>query len=229
MIRLKEDENLGKDSNNVNLLNNLSEKVKRKINTENERELDRKQKIIDNTSGIRFKYLFAVRFNELCNKEFIMTGDQARKKLDIDPSTFSKYKNGSKFPSSPNELIRLADIFNVSPDYLLGVTDSTSLLPPNMNMKLGLSENARICLYQLYHYIEDGIIDIDKNLSHSDFTVGMLEIFSLFIENFSDFCDFLTYIKRYVEVKQDIIELTETNEILDYKGKKSLDDDLIRN
>lgn len=229
MLELDKSKNLKKDyDNKLGELDNLSKNVKREINTEKEKELEREEKIKENTKGARFKYLFAIRFGNLCKKKFIITGKQARNKLNIDKSTFSKYQTGAKFPSSFDELIRLADIFNVSPDYLLGVTDSTSPLPLNMNMELGLSETARMYLYTLYHYIQNDVQDIDIDLPHSDITIGMLENFSLFIENFSDFCDFLTYTKQYVEVKQQINDLEKNKDILNYLGEmESLTDSLI--
>lgn len=222
--------NNGND-NNLNKLDNLSEDVKRIINTQKEKELEKEEQIKANTNGIRFKYLFAIRFKSLCDKNGIFTGKQANDRLEIDKSTFSKYKSGAKFPSTFDELIRLSDKLNVSPDYLMGVTDSTFPIPPNMNMEMGLSETARTYLYTLYHYIQDDIQDIDIDLPHSNITIEMLEIFSLFIENFSDFCDFLTYIKRYVEVKQEIIKLEENKEnTLNYlETKEHLTDNLIRN
>ncbi|MCI9275862.1 MAG: hypothetical protein HFJ24_08125 [Clostridia bacterium] len=232
MLESDKSRNLNKgNDNNVNELDTLSENVKRIINTEKEKELEREEQIKENTKGIRFKYLFAIRFGILCNDKFIITGNQARDKLDIDPSTFSKYKSGAKFPSSINELIRLATKLDVSSDYLIGVTDSKSPLPQNMNMELGLSEKARTNLYTIYHYIQDDVQDIDIDLPHSNITIGMLENFSLFIENFSDFCDYLTYMKRYVEIKQEIIKLEENKEnTLGYEDtKEHLNDILIRN
>lgn len=225
MLKSSKSKNLNKDCDDY------LENVRRIINTEKEKELDREKQIKDNTNGIKFKYLFATRFKKLCDQKFIVTGKQANDKLGIGPSTFSKYKTGAKFPSSFDELIRIAEELNVSPDYLLGVTDSTSSLPPNMNMELGLSEKARICLYTLYHYIQDDVLDTEIDLPHFEMTIKMLENFSLFIENFSDFCEFLAYITRYVEVKQKINELEENKEnVFDYLGtRENLDDQLIRN
>ena len=42
--------------------------------------------------------------------------------LNMNQNTISRYENGEREPGI-NELIRIADYFNVSVDYLLGRTD----------------------------------------------------------------------------------------------------------
>jgi transcriptional regulator with XRE-family HTH domain len=56
-----------------------------------------------------------------------MTQSEASKKLGIARTTYAGYENGSRRPD-PETLDKLADIFNVSTDYLLGRTDDPSPL-----------------------------------------------------------------------------------------------------
>lgn len=82
----------------------------------------------------------------------------------------------------------------------------------------------------MYHGIEDeDISDIDIDIPHSNKYIDYLEIFSEFIGNFTDFCDFVAYLKRYVEVKQQINKLEKNKENnLNYKGEiEKLTDSLI--
>lgn len=228
MLKLDESKNL----NNEDYFNSIEFKENsiRRLNTEKEDKNNYKKRLIKNTGYVKVKMLFAIRFEYLCNKKGIITGKKAKEVLGISYPTFSKYKSGESFPSI-DELIRLTDLLNVSLEYLIGATDSTNALPPKMNMKLGLSEKAKINLYKIYHYVQDDVQDVTIHLPHSNLTVELLENFSSFIENFSDFCDFLTYTKRYVEVKQEINKLEENKEnTLDYLGtKEHLTDLLIRN
>lgn len=45
--------------------------------------------------------------------------------LDVSQELISRYERGSSFPQ-PNTLIKLANYFNCSVDYLLGLTDVTT-------------------------------------------------------------------------------------------------------
>ena len=52
--------------------------------------------------------------------------------LNIEQSTLSNYENGRRIPK-PETLIKLAELFNVSTDYLLGLTDAQ---PPKQGIKI---------------------------------------------------------------------------------------------
>jgi transcriptional regulator with XRE-family HTH domain len=65
---------------------------------------------------------FADRFNQLREEQKI-TVYRIAKLLDISDTSVWKYSHGESTPSFEN-LIKLADIFNVSLDYLVGRTDS---------------------------------------------------------------------------------------------------------
>lgn len=210
------------------------EELRRKYNTMQEIEQERDEKLMSNSEGEQLQFIIAKRLNTIFDKykeEKGMTKQEFAKELDITPQTLSKYLRAKDFPK-PNEMKRLAKILNISQEYLYGLTDSTALIPPKSDLILGLSPEARYSLFKMYHGIEDeDVSEIDIDIPHSNKYVGFLEIFSEFIGNFTYFCDFVGYLKRYVKVKQEINELEENKEnTLDYLGtKEQLNDLLIRN
>lgn len=54
-----------------------------------------------------------------------MTREQIADKVQCDTSSITKYYNGDRYPKT-DVIIKLAKLFNVSTDYLLGVTDVTT-------------------------------------------------------------------------------------------------------
>lgn len=66
-------------------------------------------------------YLFGKRFYEL-RKEHNYTQHKLAKLLNISRSTISKYETGDLFPEI-HTLIKIAKLFNVSLDYLIGLSD----------------------------------------------------------------------------------------------------------
>lgn len=57
-----------------------------------------------------------------------MDREQLAARLDMSYSTIAKYEAGSRFPDQ-DTLLKLADIFDVSTDYLLGKSDFRRPLP----------------------------------------------------------------------------------------------------
>ena len=69
------------------------------------------------------KYLFPERFQELLN-ETSMSYDDIIKALDIKSrGTITKYANGSIKNIPISMIIKIADLFKVSPIWLIGWTD----------------------------------------------------------------------------------------------------------
>ena len=220
-----------------------NEDLKRRYNTIEELEEEKDEKLMSNANGDQLQYIFSKRLNILFNKWkeekkaelnigkpiTQITQKDFANTLQITDVTLTNYLSAKSMPK-PNEIKRLAQILNTSKEYLYGLTDSTAPIPPKSDLILGLSPSARYCLFKMYHGIEDeDISDIDIDIPHSNKYIGYLEIFSEFIGNFPDFCDFVTYLKRYVEVKQKINELEKNKENnLNYKGEmESLTDSLI--
>lgn len=68
--------------------------------------------------------LFPVRFTELLN-ESDMNYDEVADKLGFkSKGTVSKYANGKNKKVDINTVIQIADLFNVSPIWLIGLTDN---------------------------------------------------------------------------------------------------------
>lgn len=226
-------------SKNFENVDDSIERARRKYNTMQELEKDRKEEILTNSKDRQFQSIFSHRLNEMYNtikeekeleeKEF--TQKDFADVLEISEATLSKYLTGKVIPK-PNEIERIANVLNISPQFLYGLTDSTVPILAKSDLVKGLSPEARYSIYRLYYGIEDddiGEIDINRPISNK--YIGFLDIFSEFIGDFSDFCDFVSYLKRYVEVKQEINELEKNKDnVLDYLGtRENLDDQLLRN
>lgn len=83
--------------------------------------------------------IFCERLKELRLKSE-MTQDDLAKKLNISTSTISFYESGAREPNL-STLISIAEIFNVSTDYLLGLTDISL---PEDEVKVLIDEIFRI-------------------------------------------------------------------------------------
>ncbi|MDO6353566.1 helix-turn-helix domain-containing protein [Caloramator sp. CAR-1] len=64
---------------------------------------------------------FGERLRQL-RKEKQMTGSELGKLLNVSKVAISNWENGNRFPDK-DMLLKIAEIFNVSVDYLLGKTD----------------------------------------------------------------------------------------------------------
>lgn len=80
--------------------------------------MNRSESVTDN-----YNKPFAVRFRELCKDT--ATAAALRKHLGVTSQTISQFKLGTTIPKTEN-LVRIADFFNVSIDFLLGRTDTAS-------------------------------------------------------------------------------------------------------
>lgn len=220
--------------NSDEFLDNLKRKVNTQLDKEEGKEntiQQRKQKLLDNNNML--EWYFLDRFNSLCTKRGIMTGKRANEILGISAPTFSAYKNGDKFPTL-HTIEMLAEKLNTSSGYLLGYTDNPSPILNKINMIQGLTEEARYNIYKFAHNIKDDGGDFKTDLPYLDLpyyedNTELLEMLSLFISDFSNFCYFLTYIKKYVTLKQEIDELRTDEKSPNIRKIKKLDDELLRN
>lgn len=88
---------------------------------------------------------FGLKLKELRNQASL-TQEQLADKLGIKKATVSYYEKGERTPS-PDVLIKIAEIFHVSTDYLLGI-ERTSYLDTN-----GLTEEDVRALRYLASYL----------------------------------------------------------------------------
>ena len=178
-------------------------------------------------SKSELQFIFGQNLKKICKEKKIKGEEKIREQLEISPSDLSEYISGKKQINLKN-LDTLADKLNVSPYYLLGVTDNPKPISPILsNMICGLSLEARYSFIMLYYGLEDneekveivddelGEIEIER-LPNGSMRGNYFENFAIlssFIADFSNFCDFFTYIKRYFEIRQEINELItgETN------------------
>lgn len=214
-------------------------KLKRSIDKfmkKEEKEAKKKAKVLQRCKS-KLQFLFTQNFTKETKKQGI-SGKLADDILHISASDLSEYKNG-KLDIKLEKLEDIANRLNVSPFYLLGVTDNPKPMPIVLsNMIYGLTLEARYSLLMLYYgtnedynKIETEIVDnetgeIDINVLPSGEYLENFEILSWFIADFSNFCDFFTYIKRYVEVKQEINKLKTDEDNSNLLQKNKLDEDI---
>lgn len=67
-----------------------------------------------------------------------MTREQIAAKVGCDTSSITKYYNGDRYPKT-DIIIKLSELFNISTDYLLGVTKIETSLKTNDNTALRIS------------------------------------------------------------------------------------------
>ncbi len=70
---------------------------------------------------MKFMKIFQERLKEL-RKQAGLTQREMAEKLFVAQPSYIRYENGSSEPSQEN-LVRIADLFDVSVDYLLGRND----------------------------------------------------------------------------------------------------------
>lgn len=95
------------------------------------------------------------RLKQLRNGLKLNQGDVAEK-LNIALSTYANYEQGTRNPDW-NMIVKLADIFDCSTDYLLGRTNNPkdSLVPPEAGQILITKAlNANVSIDELEAYIE---------------------------------------------------------------------------
>ncbi|MED3564186.1 helix-turn-helix transcriptional regulator [Bacillus xiapuensis] len=84
--------------------------------------------------------IFAIRFKELRMKNNLSMQAMGEK-LGLGKSIIAAYESGEKKPKLPR-LAEIADIFNVSADYLLGITDEPFGKKQTRNLAILLSESS---------------------------------------------------------------------------------------
>ena len=100
---------------------------------------------------------------KLLRKEKKITAKQLSKELQVAESTISMYENGKRQPDF-NMLLKIADYFGVSIDYLLGKEDKEKKLSEKNN--LTEHEQNIINAYRLQPHLQeavDRVLGIEKN------------------------------------------------------------------
>lgn len=153
-----------------------------------------------NVNNETYKTLFTVKFNELL-EQYLKEGHQQREITEntgISPASITQYKNGTSVPKG-DILERLANYFNVSPNYLLGKSETPSYTFDDINKKIGLSQKSIETLYNLQHNTIDENIDITEEKEISEEYRTQLNILNLFFEDSEKLLTLLNDIKTYKE------------------------------
>lgn len=154
------------------------------------------------------------RFNNKNLKDAIdksgMTREQIAESVGCDTSSITKYYNGDRYPKT-DIIIRLAELFNCSTDYLLGKAKckNANLDIEEIHQLTALSEKAITELI-----VTSKQIDIDGYISNPD-----IDVLNILIES-DMFWSVLRYIKLMLEFStiQEKEELFYNDESLTLKG-----------
>ena len=95
--------------------------------------------------GLRYMFNYN-KFRNLRKKNNLLQSDIAEK-LNVSTSTIGMWEQGRNQPDNES-LIKIANLFNVSTDYLLGI-DKTSSLDLS-----GLNEREIMLVYELVEYFK---------------------------------------------------------------------------
>ena len=153
-----------------------------------------------------------IRINEL-RKEKSLTLRQLAKDLDISYSSLNKYEREDQQPSF-GTLIKIADYFNVSVDYLLGNSDGRIISDQELYDRLGLTDDAIFHLEQLCNLATEN--EHNKNLlKNVNILLSDYETLNA-ISNYlnSSLKDYqYAVVKSYVsQYGEDLLEKPETKE-----------------
>ncbi len=86
--------------------------------------------------------------------EMELTQGQVAKRIGVTSSIVSAYENGIRQPSF-DSLIKLAYLYGVSSDYLLGISDRKAVEPKNLVSLEGLSPSKISIIKQLVSELRD--------------------------------------------------------------------------
>lgn len=110
-------------------------------------------------------------------KELNLSQRELCKMADITEVSLSRYENGSRMPKA-EVLARLADVLNVSTDYLIGVTDEKTILNSMSNNAEDLYDLAEKYLKRNSVMLSGKPISeksINKILRHIEFGISMAD------------------------------------------------------
>jgi transcriptional regulator with XRE-family HTH domain len=91
--------------------------------------------------------------------------EKMAEELHISRDTYLRYENGSA-PMPSDILLKLADKFKVSTDYILGLSDCTSVDNDYINKHLGISDDAINGLREVQKRYADQLAEIDVASSY---------------------------------------------------------------
>jgi len=138
--------------------------------------------------------------------------------LECSPSTVSSYINAEALPNA-EYLLKIADIFDVSTDFLLGKTKAKSYKNNEISKKLGLSDESIDMLIELKELSTESFVDkerietidflIKNELKNNIFEYISIYLWHEFEASVSDFEGFSpadeeaeNYRKEHVQVRE---------------------------
>lgn len=168
--------------------------------------------------------MFSTRLKELRIKKQISQSDLALE-LNLSNRTISMYEQGNSEPNVET-LIRIANYFDVTTDFLVGLTDvkTTNLDISYMANYLGLNENTISSLHSFIQRFMDG----DKQAGQKIDTLNMLfssqcKLLDHMNEYFHFYATHLEYLEnKTTEIPISILEPQDKDSLPNYPGDYDL-------
>ena len=155
------------------------------------------------------RFNFSTKLRKLLKDKDIRQYELAEA-IGVKKSTICTYTKGNSLPKL--EIInKIAEYFKVTTNYLLGKTEETTYTAEQICNLLGIDEKASEHLYSLRHDIEE-VKELDEGNKISHKYDEQLTMLSLFIADKRNLPIVLKSMKKYIDMKQQIIQLEKSND-----------------
>lgn len=98
----------------------------------------------------------------LLREESFLTQDELAKKLNISRQSISNYENGTRFPNDAQVLIKISQLFSVSVDYLIGISNIRfSFANEHIKKSFNTTEEGINCFIKKREALEELFLELD--------------------------------------------------------------------
>lgn len=178
------------------------------------------EKEIEKNAKNEYIKKFAKNFNKLLEDKGLQN-KQFASDACISPASISNYRSGKTMPTA-DILILISQALNVSVTYLLGIDECKKYSAEQVHNMLGLDEFAMEHLYSLKHNIPE-VKELDNDEPISKVFEKQLKILSLLIADKRNLIYILNTCNRYIEKKQELMELEDATVPIDFFKKNNIE------
>lgn len=179
------------------------------------------EKEIEKNAKNEYIKKFAKNFNKLLEDKGL-TNKQFASDARISPASISNYRSGKTMPTA-DILILISQALDVSVTYLLGIDECKKYSAEQVHNMLGLDEFAIEHLYSLRHNIPE-FKELDNDEPISNVFEKQLKMLSLLIADKRNLIYILNTCNRYIETKQELMELKRETVAQDIFRKTKIED-----
>lgn len=178
------------------------------------------EKEIEKNAKNEYIKKFAKNLNKLLEDKGL-ANNQFASVACISPASISNYRSGKTMPTA-DILILISQALKVSVTYLLGIDECKKYSAEQVHNMLGLDEFAMEHLYSLKHNIPE-VKELDNDEPISKVFEKQLKILSLLIADKRNLIYILNTCNRYIEKKQELMELEDATVPIDFFKKTNIE------